>query len=77
MLAKTGGAKYQWDIMRSLGFDDAQIVDFTDAAHWLAYFPPATMKDLKEMGLKVPLASDSSSCGHSVHTRHILLFELA
>ncbi|XP_023698173.2 leucine--tRNA ligase, cytoplasmic [Paramormyrops kingsleyae] len=52
-VAKSGGAKFQWDIMKSLGLRDAEIVKFADAAHWLDYFPPLAVQDLKDMGLKV------------------------
>jgi len=41
--AKTGGAKYQWEIMRSMGLSDEQIKDFSSPAHWLTYFPPLAM----------------------------------
>ncbi|XP_062608750.1 leucine--tRNA ligase, cytoplasmic-like [Saccostrea cucullata] len=51
--AKTGGMKYQWQIMKSLGLKDEEIKDFADPAHWLKYFPPHCKEDLKSMGLKV------------------------
>ncbi|EDV19829.1 uncharacterized protein TRIADDRAFT_61696 [Trichoplax adhaerens] len=53
VLAKTGGAKFQWEIMRSLGLKDEEIKKFADPKHWLGYFPPLAKKDLKNMGLKV------------------------
>lgn len=53
VLAKTGGAKYQWDIMRSLGLEDTEIVAFADPMHWLEYFPPLAVMDLKSMGIRV------------------------
>ncbi|KAL4631244.1 leucine-tRNA ligase, cytoplasmic-like [Arapaima gigas] len=52
-VAKSGGAKYQWDIMKSLGLQDDEIEKFADAAHWLDYFPPLAVEDLKSMGVKV------------------------
>lgn len=53
-VAKTGAAKYQWQIMRSLGIkDDQEIRRFADAQHWIDYFPPLTQNDLKSMGLHV------------------------
>uniref|UniRef100_A0A8C7VKZ8 Leucine--tRNA ligase, cytoplasmic n=1 Tax=Oncorhynchus mykiss TaxID=8022 RepID=A0A8C7VKZ8_ONCMY len=52
-VAKAGGSKFQWDIMKSLGLSDMEIVPFANAAHWLEYFPPMTVKDLKMMGVKV------------------------
>lgn len=39
--------------MKSLGLEDDEIVKFADAEHWLDYFPPKCMFDLKRMGLKV------------------------
>lgn len=51
--AKTGGMKYQWQIMKSLGLKDEEIKDFADPAHWLKYFPPHCKEDLKKMGIKV------------------------
>jgi leucyl-tRNA synthetase len=53
VLAKAGTSKYQWDIMRSLGLQDDEICRFADAAHWLHYFPPLCISDLKAMGVKV------------------------
>lgn len=52
-VAKAGSAKYQWEIMQSLGMEDSEIVKFTDAKHWLSYFPLHCISDVKEMGLKV------------------------
>lgn len=51
--AKAGSSKYQWDIMKSLGLSDEEIVKFSEAEHWLDYFPPLAIQDLKRMGLKV------------------------
>ncbi|EQB78143.1 hypothetical protein CB1_000597004 [Camelus ferus] len=51
--AKAGSSKYQWDIMKSLGLSDEEIVNFSEAEHWLDYFPPLAVQDLKRMGLKV------------------------
>uniref|UniRef100_A0AAX7SFZ4 Leucine--tRNA ligase, cytoplasmic n=1 Tax=Astatotilapia calliptera TaxID=8154 RepID=A0AAX7SFZ4_ASTCA len=52
-MAKSGSTAFQWDIMRSLGLTDQEIVKFADAEHWLDYFPPLAVKDLKGMGVKV------------------------
>ncbi|KAG7204947.1 hypothetical protein KM043_005335 [Ampulex compressa] len=52
-VAKTGGAKYQWRIMQSLGLQDDEIRNFADAAYWLEYFPPLAVQDLKSIGLHV------------------------
>ena len=51
--AKSGTAKYQWQIMQSLGLADEQIREFANSDHWLDYFPPLTQKDLQRMGLHV------------------------
>ncbi|KAH0629739.1 hypothetical protein JD844_012055 [Phrynosoma platyrhinos] len=51
--AKTGSSKYQWGIMKSLGLSDEEIAKFSEAEHWLDYFPPLAIQDLKSMGLKV------------------------
>ncbi|XP_055972655.1 leucine--tRNA ligase, cytoplasmic isoform X1 [Sorex fumeus] len=52
-VAKAGSSKYQWCIMKSLGLSDEEIVKFSEAEHWLDYFPPLAIQDLKRMGLKV------------------------
>ncbi|KAJ8408831.1 hypothetical protein AAFF_G00246490 [Aldrovandia affinis] len=52
-VAKAGGSKFQWDIMKSLGLQDEEILKFADAAHWLEYFPPLAVQDLQSMGVKV------------------------
>uniref|UniRef100_A0A672RCT7 Leucine--tRNA ligase, cytoplasmic n=1 Tax=Sinocyclocheilus grahami TaxID=75366 RepID=A0A672RCT7_SINGR len=52
-VAKSGSSKFQWDIMKSLGLLDEEIVRFAEAEHWLDYFPPLALEDLKKMGLKV------------------------
>eukprot|EP00794_Sanderia_malayensis_P007562 gene7562-8400_t len=51
--AKTGGAKHQWEIMRSIGLDDEEIRKFANTDYWLEYFPPKAKSDLARMGLKV------------------------
>ncbi|XP_031781596.1 leucine--tRNA ligase, cytoplasmic [Nasonia vitripennis] len=50
-VAKTGSAKYQWQIMQTLGLKDEEIKHFADAAYWLDYFPPLAVQDLKAFGL--------------------------
>ncbi|KAM9312433.1 leucine--tRNA ligase, cytoplasmic isoform 2-T2 [Gastrophryne carolinensis] len=51
--AKSGSSKYQWCIMKSLGLSDEEIAKFSEAEHWLGYFPSLAVEDLKLMGLKV------------------------
>lgn len=52
-VAKTGAAKYQWQIMQSLGVQDEEIKLFADEHYWLDYFPPLAVSDLKRMGIHV------------------------
>ncbi|RZF47906.1 hypothetical protein LSTR_LSTR011882 [Laodelphax striatellus] len=52
-MAKTGGAKYQWQIMRSMGLKDDEIKNFADELYWLDYFPPLAVNDLRRIGLHV------------------------
>lgn len=52
-VAKTGAAKYQWQIMQSLGLADEEIKKFADPLHWLEYFPPLAIQDLKQLGTHV------------------------
>lgn len=52
-VAKTGGAKYQWQIMQSLGIPDEEIKLFANESYWLEYFPPRAVDDLKRMGIHV------------------------
>lgn len=52
-MAKAGSAKYQWQIMQSLGLKDEEIKKFADEAYWLDYFPPLAVQDLKSIGLHV------------------------
>ncbi|XP_053697668.1 leucine--tRNA ligase, cytoplasmic [Sabethes cyaneus] len=52
-VAKTGGAKYQWQIMQSLGLSDEEIKKFAETDHWLEYFPPLAIQDLKSVGCHI------------------------
>lgn len=52
-VAKAGGAKYQWQIMQSLGLKDEEIAKFANTDHWLEYFPPLAIQDLKDIGMHV------------------------
>nr|XP_061801544.1 leucine--tRNA ligase, cytoplasmic-like isoform X1 [Nerophis lumbriciformis] len=52
-VAKSGSSTFQWNIMRSLGLSDHDICKFANAEHWLEFFPPLAIKDLKMMGVKV------------------------
>jgi leucyl-tRNA synthetase len=46
-MQKTGTAKYQWQIMQSLGLSDEEIKKFSDPLYWLEYFPPHCIDDIK------------------------------
>lgn len=52
-VAKSSGAKYQWQIMQSLGLKDEEIKKFADTDHWLDYFPPLAIQDLKKIGAHI------------------------
>lgn len=54
-MAKTGAAKYQWQIMRSIGVPEDEIKQFANESYWLEYFPPLAVADLKRMGIHVGL----------------------
>lgn len=60
-VAKTGTAKYQWQIMQSLGLADEDIRKFADPAHWLEYFPPLARQDLTLLGMHVSNLCDFSN----------------
>lgn len=64
-VAKAGTAKYQWQIMYSLGLKDDEIKKFADTDYWLDYFPPLAVEDLDRFGVHVKktssnIASDSN-----------------
>ncbi|KAK9875815.1 hypothetical protein WA026_009601 [Henosepilachna vigintioctopunctata] len=52
-VAKAGSSKFQWNIMKSLGLKDDEIIKFADADHWMSYFPPLAVQDLNRIGLYV------------------------
>ncbi|KAF8395231.1 hypothetical protein HHK36_019173 [Tetracentron sinense] len=49
--SKSGGDKFQWEIMRNYGLSDGEISRFQDPYHWLTFFPPLAKEDLKAFGL--------------------------
>ncbi|KAI9015178.1 hypothetical protein BC832DRAFT_194924 [Gaertneriomyces semiglobifer] len=51
--SKNTGLTYQFQIMRSMGIPNEEIKDFADPKHWLYYFPPLAIEDLKAFGLSV------------------------
>lgn len=52
-VAKVGLAKFQWEIMQSLGLENEEIRKFVDTDYWLEYFPPLAIQDLKKIGVHV------------------------
>lgn len=58
-MAKTAAAKYQWQIMQSLGLSDEEIKKFGEAEYWLDYFPPLAIEDLKRIGVHVSITIKS------------------
>lgn len=57
-MAKSGVAKYQWQIMQLLGLTDDEIKKFAEAEHWFNYFPELAVKDLKRIGVHVCLKAN-------------------
>lgn len=53
LVAKSGSAKYQWQIMQSLGLSDEEKKPFAEAEYWLKFFPPLAKRDLMKLGLHV------------------------
>lgn len=51
--AKTIKAKYQFQIMKSIGVPVEEIYKFADSRHWLQYFPPLTIRDLTDFGCRI------------------------
>ncbi|XP_050299958.1 leucine--tRNA ligase, cytoplasmic [Anthonomus grandis grandis] len=52
-VAKAGSAKYQWQIMESMGMKSEEIKKFAEADYWLDYFPPLAVRDLDAFGIHV------------------------
>lgn len=52
-VAKAGAANSQWDILKMSGIPEEEIPSFADPVHWLHYFPPLAMRDIKSMGCGV------------------------
>ncbi|KPI89681.1 putative leucyl-tRNA synthetase [Leptomonas seymouri] len=50
---KTNAAKPQWLIMESMGIPPADIPKFTDPQHWIDYFSPLAMEDLRSLGCHI------------------------
>lgn len=48
--AKKGVGNTQWDILKMSDIPEEDIPQFANPLHWLRYFPPLAMRDLKSMG---------------------------
>ncbi|CAE8622648.1 unnamed protein product, partial [Polarella glacialis] len=53
ILAKTGDAAFQWEILIAMGLKPEEITSFVDPMYWLDYFPPLGVRDLKRFGAPV------------------------
>ncbi|KCV67216.1 leucyl-tRNA synthetase, partial [Fonticula alba] len=51
--AKTGGEKFVWNILASMGIPEEELPLFQDTDHWLKYFPPHCINDLKSFGAHI------------------------
>ncbi|KAK5661310.1 hypothetical protein OQA88_11205 [Cercophora sp. LCS_1] len=51
--AKKGKAKYQWQILHSVGIPIEEIHLFADPQYWLQFFPPECKKDLTNFGARI------------------------
>ncbi|KAK3939257.1 leucine--tRNA ligase, cytoplasmic [Diplogelasinospora grovesii] len=51
--AKTVKAKYQWQILNSVGIPLEEIHKFADPQYWLQFFPPECKKDLTNFGARI------------------------
>lgn len=51
--AKTVKAKYQFQIMESVGIPRKDIHRFADAQYWLEFFPPLCRRDLSALGCRI------------------------
>lgn len=52
-VAKTGGLDHQWDIMLAMDIPENEVPAFARPEHWLEYFPPHCIADVRRMGAKV------------------------
>ncbi|GAX85489.1 hypothetical protein CEUSTIGMA_g12905.t1 [Chlamydomonas eustigma] len=52
-VAKKGQGAYQYNILLKSDIPAEEIADFRSTSHWLDYFPPLAMRDMKAMGCGV------------------------
>jgi len=53
ILAKTGDAAFQWEILKAMSILPEDMVKFEDPMHWLEYYPPLGVRDLKRFGAPI------------------------
>jgi leucyl-tRNA synthetase len=51
--SKSAAGKFQWQIMKNSDVPEAEIPKFAQGEHWVKYFPPLAINDLKRMGAKI------------------------
>ena len=51
--AKKGKGTTQYEILLKSDIPESEIPDFRAPAHWLGYFPPQAVRDIKAMGCGV------------------------
>lgn len=51
--AKTGGVVRQYDILKISNIPEDEIANFSEPMHWLRYFPPHAIADLKRFGMTI------------------------
>lgn len=52
-MAKKGPGTTQWEILKMSGIPEEEIPEFAESMHWLHYFPPQAIRDMKAMGCGV------------------------
>lgn len=50
---KASSEIYQYDILVESGVSPIEVHKFTDSRHWLEYFPPIAINDLKKLGVSI------------------------
>ena len=50
ILAKTGDAAFQFEILKAMGIDAKDMGPFAEPEYWLNYFPPLGVRDLQRFG---------------------------
>ncbi|CAO1622884.1 unnamed protein product [Parajaminaea phylloscopi] len=53
LAAKSGGLKYQFQILENMGVPREEIHKFADPEHWLRYFPPIAKADTAALGARL------------------------